>query len=129
VNVLFVCVGNTGRSLMAERLFRRAAEGRHDVRSAGSSPGEGPEPTVLAALREIGIDARDHRPRRLDDAALAWADLAVSLCREEVCPVTPGARRISWAFDDPWGRPIDEVRAIRDAIDVEVTRLAAELAP
>ena len=126
MNVLFVCVGNSGRSLMAERLFRRAAGDRHVVRSAGLEAGDAPEPTVLEALREVGIDASDHVPRQLDDDALAWADVAVTLC-EAQCPVTPGVRQIHVVFDDPHGRPIEDVRAIRDRIEAGVTRLAAEL--
>ena len=79
MNVLFVCVANSGRSVMAERLFRRAAGDRHEARSAGSEPGSAPHPQVVEALREIGIDASDHVPRKLDADALAWADLAVSM--------------------------------------------------
>jgi protein-tyrosine-phosphatase len=127
VNVLFVCVANSGRSVMAERLFRQAADGRHHVRSAGSDPGTAPHPQVVEALEEIGIDAGGHVPHKLDQEALAWADVAVSTCSEEVCPVTPGVRRISWVFDDPKGLPLDQVRPIRDEIDRKVRQLVAEL--
>jgi arsenate reductase (thioredoxin) len=67
VNVLSVCTANGGRSVMTERLFQRAAGGRHAARSAGSAPGPRAHPVVLHALREIGIDASDHVPQRLDD--------------------------------------------------------------
>jgi len=127
VNVLFVCVANSGRSLMAERLFRRAADGRHEARSAGSEPRDAPHPQVVEVLKEIGIDARDHVPRKVDQEALEWADLAVSTCSEEVCPVTPGVRRISWVFEDPGNLPLEQVRAIRDEIDRSVRQLVAEL--
>ena len=127
MNVLFVCVANSGRSVMAERLFRRRAGDRHRARSAGSEPGSAPHPQVLEALREAGIDASDHVPRRLDAAALAWADVAVSTCSEEVCPVTPGVRRISWVFEDPKRRPIERVRQIRDEIERSVEQLVVEL--
>ena len=127
MNVLFVCVANSGRSLMAERLFRRAANGRHDARSAGSEPGTAPHPQVVEVLNEIGIDAAEHVPRRLDQEALGWADLAVSTCSEEVCPVTPGVRRISWVFEDPKNLPLEQVRPIRDEIDRSVRQLVAEL--
>jgi arsenate reductase len=127
VNVLFVCVANSGRSLMAERLFRRAAGGRHESRSAGSEPGAAPHPQVVEALAEIGIDASDHEPSRLDADALAWADVAVSTCSEEVCPVTPGVRRISWVFDDPKNLPLEQVRRIRDDIERSVDQLVHEL--
>jgi protein-tyrosine-phosphatase len=127
VNVLFVCVANSGRSVMAENLFRRAAAGRHQARSAGSDPGTAAHRHVVEALREVGVDASGHIPRRLDAQALAWADVAVSTCSEEVCPVTPGVRRISWVFDDPKGLPLERVREIRDEIERDVEQLVREL--
>ena len=127
MNVLFVCVGNQGRSVMAERLFERAVDGRHTARSAGSDPGEAPHPEVVEVLREVGIDASAHVPHRLDDADLEWADVAVAVCAEEVCPVTPGVRRMSWAVQDPIGLSVEQVRAIRDEIGRRVDELALEL--
>jgi len=126
MNVLFVCIGNQGRSVVAERLFRQAAGDRHEARSAGAAPGEATHPEVLAALSEVGIDASDHVPTKLDDALLEWADVVVATC-DEACPVTPGKRRFDWHVRDPKGRPEDEVRAIRDEIDGRVTALLAEL--
>lgn len=127
MNVLFVCVANSGRSVMAEQLFRRAADGRHDARSAGSEPGDAVHPQVVQALKEVGIDVSGHVPRKLDREALAWADIAVSTCSEEVCPVTPGVRLISWVFDDPKNLPLGRVREIRDDIERHVHELRAEL--
>ena len=128
MNVLFVCIGNSGRSVMAERLFRRMADGRHEARSAGAAAsGTTAEPVVVEALRELGVDASDHVPRQLDAEALEWADLAVTVCRDDVCPATPGVRQIHWGFDDPYGRPIEDVRVIRDGILEAVERLAIEL--
>jgi arsenate reductase len=125
--VLFVCVANSGRSVMAERLFRRAAGDRHQARSAGSEPGPAAHPHVVEALREIGIDASDHVPRKLDAEALAWADVAVSTCSEEVCPVTPGVRRLNWQLRDPKSLPLEQVRPIRDEIERLVGALLDEL--
>ena len=125
--VLFVCVGNQGRSVMAEHLFRRAAGGRHDARSAGSDPGSEVHPHVLEALAEIGVDASGHVPHKLNSDDLAWADVAVSTCSEEVCPVTPGVRRISWVFTDPKNLPLEDVRPIRDEIASHVEELVCEL--
>jgi arsenate reductase len=127
VNALFVCVANSGRSVMAEQLFRRAAHGRHHARSAGSEPGTEVHPQVLETLTEVGIDASGHVPRKLDQDALAWADVAISTCSEEVCPVTPGVRRITWVFDDPKNLPVERVREIRDDIDRHVHELLAHL--
>jgi arsenate reductase len=127
MNVLFVCVANSGRSLMAERFLRELAGDRHQARSAGSNPGAAPHPQVVAALREVGIDGSDHLPRKLDDELLGWADVAVSTCSEEVCPVTPGVRRISWELPDPKDRPLEQVREIRDRIEQRVVALVDEL--
>ncbi len=125
-NVLFVCVANSGRSVMAERLFRRAVGGRHGARSAGSAPGAAVHPEVLEALAELGVDASDHVPRVLDDEAIAWADVVVATC-DDACPVVPGKRYVNWQLPDPKHRPLDEVRAIRDDIASRVELLAAEL--
>ena len=125
-NVLFVCVANSGRSVIAERLFRRAAGERHAARSAGSAPGAAVHPQVLAALAEIGIDASDHVPRKLDEEVVHWADVVVATC-DDACPVVPGKRYVSWQLPDPKNRPLDEVRAIRDDVAGRVEQLVAEL--
>jgi arsenate reductase len=127
VRVLFVCVGNSGRSAMAEWLFRQFAGDRHEARSAGSAPGAAAHPQVLDALMEIGIDAGDHVPHKLNADDLAWADVAVSTCAEEVCPVTPGVRRISWELPDPKNLPLEQVRPIRDEITHRVEELVRDL--
>jgi len=124
-NVLFVCIGNQGRSVMAERLFRRAAP-EHETRSAGSAPGRATHPEVLDALAEVGIDASDHVPHKLDDDDVAWADVVVATC-EDSCPVVPGKRYVSWQIADPLHQPIERVREIRDEVSRRVAELAAGL--
>lgn len=127
MNVLFVCVGNSGRSVMAERLFRRAAAGRHEARSAGADPqGSGAEPTAVEALAEVGIDASDHVQRKLSDEDIEWADVVIAAC-SGVCPVVVGKGYENWDIDDPYRRPLDEVRPIRDEIARRVDALVAEL--
>jgi arsenate reductase (thioredoxin) len=126
VNVLFVCVGNQGRSVMAERLFREAAGGAHEARSAGAAPGSAVHPEVVDALAEIGVDASGHVPQKLDDELTEWADVVIAAC-DGVCPVIPGKRYENWGLPDPMGRPLDEVRAIRDDVKRRVDALAAEL--
>jgi len=126
--VLFVCIGNQGRSVMAERLFRRAAGDAHETRSAGSRPGQATHSEVLDALGELGIDASDHVPHRLDDDDVAWADVVVATC-DDACPVVPGKRYLNWQLRDPMGQPLDEVRAIRDEIAGRVDQLVQELTP
>ena len=125
--VLFVCIGNQGRSVMAERLFRRAAGDAHETRSAGSRPGKATHPEVLDALGELGIDASDHVPHKLDDDDVEWADVVVATC-DDSCPVVPGKRYLNWQLRDPTGQPMDEVRTIRDEIAHRVDALVATLA-
>jgi arsenate reductase len=126
MRVLFVCVGNSGRSVMAERLFRRDAQGRHEARSAGSVPGTAAHPRVVEALRDVGIDASDHMPRKLDDELVGWADVVVATC-DDACPVVPGKRYENWHLPDPKDRPLEVVRAIRDDIAGRVKDLLASL--
>ncbi len=124
-NVLFVCVANSGRSVMAERLFRQGAGGRHAARSAGSAPGAGVHEEVLTALAEVGIDASDHVPHKLDEADVEWADVVVATC-DDACPVVPGKRYVSWQLPDPKDRSLDEVREIRNDIEARVRRLVED---
>jgi arsenate reductase len=124
--VLFVCVGNQGRSVMAERLFRRAAADRHQARSAGSNPGTAVHPQVLDALAEIGIDAHDHTPHKLASEYVEWADVIVATC-DDACPVIPGKRYVSWQLPDPKNEPLERVRKIRDDISQRVNHLVVEL--
>ena len=125
-NVLFVCVANSGRSVMAERLFQRAAGGRHEASSAGSDPGPAVHSQVLEALAEIGIDASDHRPRRLDQEAIEWADVIVATC-DDACPVIPGKRYVSWELPDPKELPLAQVRELREQIEQLIRQLIEEL--
>lgn len=111
---------------MAERLLRRASDGRHEARSAGSNPGSEPEPSVVEALAELGIDASDHRPRKLDDELVSWADVIVAAC-DDACPIVPGKRYENWNLPDPKGRPLDDVWALRDEIENRVEELLATL--
>jgi arsenate reductase len=81
---------------------------------------------VLEALLEVGIDATDHVPRRLDDELLDWADVVVATC-DGACPVTPGKRRVDWHLRDPMHQPLGEVRQIRDEVRARVDALLATL--
>jgi arsenate reductase len=126
-HVLFVCVGNQGRSVIAERLFRAAAADVHEARSAGAAPGREVHPEAVDVLAELGIDASDHVPRKLDAVLMDWADVVVAAC-DGVCPVVPGKRNENWHLPDPMGLPIAEVRVIRDEIKRRVDTLLDELA-
>ena len=125
--VLFVCLHNAGRSQMSDALFRFAAAGRHEARSAGTSPADRVHPEVVAAMRELGVDLAARVPHRLETADGEWADVVVTMGCGDACPYIPGKRYIDWNLRDPKGLPLDEVRAIRDEIAARVDALVAEL--
>ena len=125
--VLFVCVHNAGRSQMAAGLLERLAHGQIRVRSAGSTPASEIHPTVVEAMAEAGIDVSREFPKALTTDAVEAADVVVSMGCGDACPVFPGKRYLDWDLSDPSGRPLDEVRAIRDEIDARVQALGDEL--
>jgi arsenate reductase (thioredoxin) len=125
--VLFMCVHNAGRSQMAAGWLRHLAAGRVDVLSAGSEPGERINPVAVEAMGEVDVDIADQRPRRWTDETLGTADVVVTMGCGDACPVIPGKRYLDWELDDPAGRPLDEVRRIRDDIEQRVRSLMSEL--
>src|SRR5271156_2876761 len=125
--VLFVCLQNAGRSQMSAALFARAAAGRHQATSAGTAPADRVHPEVVDVMREVGIDLADRVPQLLTRELAEQADVVVTMGCGDACPYIPGKRYIDWDLPDPKGRPISEVRDIRDDIAQRVTALAAEL--
>ena len=125
--VLFVCRQNAGRSQMSQALFTRAAQGRHRALSAGTTPARHVHPEVLEVMREVGIDLSDRTPQLLTSELAGCADLVVTMGCGDRCPVIPGTRYLDWDLPDPSGRPVDEVRALRDEIARRTERLADEL--
>jgi arsenate reductase (thioredoxin) len=124
---LFVCLHNAGRSQMSAALFERAAGGRHRALSAGTTPAERAHPEVVEVMRELDIDLADRTPQKLTRELAEQADVVVTMGCGDECPVIPGTRYIDWDLPDPKGRPIDEVRAIRDDIAGRVKELATLL--
>ena len=127
-NVLFVCIGNAGRSQMSEALFSRAAQGRHEARSAGTQPAASVHPVVVEAMAELGIDLSARVPHRLERSDAEWADIVVTMGCGDACPVVLGKRYIDWQLEDPKDKKIERVREIRDEIAVRVEQLLADLA-
>ncbi len=129
--VLFLCVHNAGRSQMAAALLDRYADGRIVARSAGTTPADDINPTVVDAMAEVGIDlpARGAVPKGLTEAAVRASDVVVTMGCGDTCPYFPGMRYIDWQLDDPAGQPIEQVRRIRDEIDNHVKALVEELLP
>ena len=126
MNVLFLCIGNAGRSQMAHAFLERL--GGHQVRSAGSRAEAHLHPEVVEAMDEIGYDLSDRTPRQLEpEADAAWADVVVTMGCGDVCPVLPGKSYVDWGLEDPAGQSVERVRELRDEIEQRVAALAREL--
>ncbi len=122
--VLFACVHNAGRSQMAAAIFDALADPRKAAAtSAGTRPGPAVHPEVVNAMLEIGIDLSSARPQLLTDDLARSVNLLVTMGCGEECPVVPGVERGDWPVPDPKGRPLEEVRVIRDEIAARVRAL------
>ena len=127
--VLFVCVHNAGRSQMAAALLEHHAAGRVRVRSAGTTPSDEIHANVVEAMAERGLDVSTARPKGLREDDVREADVVITMGCGDACPVVPGTRYLDWDLPDPAGKPIVEVRPIRDDIERRVLDLLRELAP
>jgi arsenate reductase (thioredoxin) len=114
---------------MAAALLDRRAGGRVQVRSAGSTPADEIHENVRAAMAELDIDLSREFPKPLTDQAVIAADVVITMGCGDACPVYPGKRYEDWELEDPAGKPLEVVRAIRDDIDKRVGRLLEGLTP
>jgi len=112
---------------MSQALFDRAAAGRHESESAGTTPGDRVHGQVVEVMRELGIDLSDRTPQRLSAELAERADVVVTMGCGDECPYIPGKRYIDWDLPDPKGRPIEEVRETRDEISRRVEALLDDL--
>jgi arsenate reductase len=126
-SVLFVCVHNAGRSQMAAGWLRSLAGDAVEVRSAGSMPGDRVNPAAVEAMREVGIDIADQRPKVLTTDAVEASDVVITMGCGDACPVFPGKRYLDWELQDPAGKGVEAVRPIRDEIERRIRGLLAEL--
>jgi arsenate reductase len=127
MTILFLCRQNAGRSQMAQAFFERMAPD-HQAVSAGSEPAAAVHPAVIEVMKEVGIDLSDRVPRRVDRAMLDRADHVISMgCDDPAVCEYPGRKVEDWSLPDPSGKPIDEVRRIRDDIEYRVQALALRL--
>jgi arsenate reductase len=123
--VLFVCNHNAGRSQMAQAFFERHAPPDVIADSAGTQPGEKIWPEVVEVMGEVGINLNNRRPKTLTREMQLRADLAVTMGCGDACPYVP-TTVLDWDLPDPAGRPLEEVREIRDTVERRVRELIAE---
>ena len=123
--ILFLCVHNAGRSQMAAGFAREI--GGVEVFSGGSEPADAVNPAAVEVMAEVGIDITGQVPQRFTDELLSRVDVVVTMGCGDTCPYVPGKRYVDWPLDDPKGRPVGEVRRIRDEIRNLVTDLVGQL--
>ena len=125
--ILFLCIHNAGRSQMAAAFARDLSGGRVDILSGGSEPADSVNPVAVEVMAEIGMDISQFVPQKFNDELLNAVDVVVTMGCGDTCPYIPGKRYIDWPLDDPKGRPIEEVRRIRDEIRDRVADLLTQL--
>ena len=125
--IVFVCVENARRSQMAQGFAEAFGKGRLEVHSAGSHPSSQIDPLVIKVMKEKGIDLSGKRPKGLSDLPPIEMDYLITMGCEETCPAIPARKIIEWQIPDPKGKPIDEVRRIRDMLENQVKRLLEEV--
>ena len=128
--ILFMCIGNTCRSQMAEGFARSYGEGFVEIKSAGTHAfGEVNRGTALS-MAEIGIDISGQSSDQFEESMVEWADVVVTLgcCRaDDLCPSDYQGRKIDWPIADPFGGSMDMMNQVRDDIDERVKGLFREL--
>ena len=122
-SVLFVCVHNAGRSQMAAAWLTKLAGDAVEVRSAGSAPADSINPSVVAAMLEVGIDISNEMPKVLTTSAVEESDVVITMGCGDACPFFPGKRYLDWPLQDPAGQGVAAIRPIRD----EIKRLVEDL--
>ncbi len=125
---MFVCGHNAGRSQMAEAFLNQLAKGQVRAISAGTEPAKTLNPTVVAAMREVGIDISQQQPKGLTPEMAEQADRVITMgCGVEgTCPAVATE---DWGLADPAGQPIEKVRDIREQIRAKVVKLLEEYRP
>ena len=122
--VLFACVHNAGRSQMAAAWFNALADpAKARAISAGTDPGPRVHPEVVAVMGEAGFDLSNAPTTKLTTELAAGASMLITMGCGDQCPVVPGVKRDDWPLEDPKGKPIEAVRAIRDEIRSRVQEL------
>ena len=127
--ILFVCVENAGRSQMAEAFFKKFMPKGFEVISAGTKPSDKVNSIVLQAMNEIGIDMKNQTPKTISQQIISESEKAVNMgcIDQESCPALFLKDVLDWQIPDPKGKPIEQVREIRDQIKSKVLDLIKSL--
>ena len=125
--IVFICVENARRSQMAQGFAEALGQGKIEVYSAGSRPSSSIDPMVIEVMKEKGIDLSGKRPKGLNDLPPVEMDYLVTMGCEETCPAVLAKKIIEWEIPDPKGKPIDEIRRIRDMLEAKVKMLLEEV--
>ena len=125
--LLFICVENAGRSQMAQGFAEALTKGRLEINGAGSRPSSHINPLVIEVMKEKGTDLSGRQPKGLSDLPPIEMDYLITMGCEEICPAVPAKKIIEWNIPDPKGKPIDEIRMIRDMLEAKVKKLLEEV--
>ncbi len=125
LKLLFVCVGNSCRSQMAEGFAHALGDDRVEARSAGTSPGDRVAPKAVAVMEELGIDISSQVPKQLTRELVDWADRVIIMgCDARgMCPAAWLEGAVDWEVEDPMGQGIEKYREVRDDIRMLVSKL------
>lgn len=129
VTLAFVCVENAGRSQMAAAFARRRRLNGVTILCGGTRPAPHVHPEVVAVMHEVGIDLDGEAPRAITSAEILASDIVVTMgcAAGDVCPARFRGDTVDWALPDPGGKPLEEVRRIRDEIERRVDALLREV--
>ncbi len=125
--VLFVCIGNSGRSQMAEAFFNKLSKTWKAI-SAGTKPDDSIHPYTIRVMKEVGIDVSKQKPKLLTLEMMKKADKIITMgCGADVCPASYLPKVEDWAIEEPYRKPVNKVREIRDEIKRKVEKLIREI--
>ena len=127
--VLFVCVENAGRSQIAEGFFKKLAPSEYEGISAGTIPVSEINPLAIKAMKEVDIDISDNKSKLVTNEMIEESDSVVNMgCMDkESCPALFVEDMADWDIEDPKGKSIEDVRRIRDSIELKVKELVSNL--
>jgi len=127
--VLFVCVENAGRSQIAEGFFKKLAPSEYEGISAGTIPVTEINPLAVQAMKEVDIDISDNKSKLVTNEMIEESDSVVNMgCMDkESCPALFVEDVADWDIEDPKGKSIEDIRRIRDSIEIKVKELVSEL--